>query len=263
MDERELISHIEELGLSNKEARIYIASLMVGPASVQKLADQSGIKRVTTYVILESLIGLGLVSQTTKGKKTLFIAEDPTNLRRLIEKRESELEDQRHNFEHILPELAHLGLTPKDSANVKLYDSADGVKTLMNTFIQEGIDADTDAVYGFSNLDQLYKYFPEFREAHSNPERTRAGIRSRFLYASSEGPIMKEYDQETIRESRWIPLETYPMQGDFTVVGAKIMMLSFDGRHPIGITIESKALAEGMRAVLKLAWEASEKYNTK
>jgi HTH-type transcriptional regulator, sugar sensing transcriptional regulator len=263
MNETELISHIEELGLSNKEARVYIASLMIGPASVQKLADQSGIKRVTTYVILESLIGLGLVSQTTKGKKTFFTAEDPSNLQRLIEKREHELADQKQNFEHILPQLTSLGQAPHSGANVKLYDSADGVRTLMNTFIQEAIDAGTDAVCGFSNLDQVYQQFPEFRKAHSNPQRTRAGIRSRFLYTSSEGAIMKQYDAETSRESRWIPNDTYPLHGDFTIVGSKIMMLSFDGSHPVGITIESQELANGMRAIFEMAWDVSEKYNKK
>jgi sugar-specific transcriptional regulator TrmB len=48
----ELIGQIEELGLSNKEARVYVANLMLGPAGVQQIADASGIKRVTTYVIL-------------------------------------------------------------------------------------------------------------------------------------------------------------------------------------------------------------------
>jgi sugar-specific transcriptional regulator TrmB len=108
MEDQTLISHIEELGLSNKEARIYVSLLTLGPSPVQRIADQSGIKRVTTYVILESLIGLGLVSQSVKGKKTYLIAEDPANLRRLLEKRERELNEQKHNFEQLLPELQGL-----------------------------------------------------------------------------------------------------------------------------------------------------------
>src|SRR6266699_2317106 len=103
MNDQQLISHVEELGLSNKEARVYLASLALGPSPVQKIADDSGIKRVTTYVILESLVGLGLVSQTSKGKKTYFIAEDPINLERLLDKREQEIQDQKHNFSQILP----------------------------------------------------------------------------------------------------------------------------------------------------------------
>jgi predicted transcriptional regulator len=261
MDEPELISHIEELGLSNKEARVYVASLRVGPASVQRLADQSGIKRVTTYVVLESLIGLGLVSQSTKGKKTIFIPEEPSNLQRLIEKKEAEVSSQRKNFISILPQMEELGSGVQDGTTVRVYDSADGIKSLMRTFIREGQEAGSEMVYGFSNQDQVFQHFPEFRHTRSNPERTNARIRSQFLYTSSEGPIMKEYDGHANRESRWLPLEEYPVQGDFTVVGSKIMMLSFEGKHPVGITIESAELAQGLRVAFELAWQAAEKYN--
>lgn len=261
MEEQALISHIEDLGLSNKEARVYVAALATGPASVQRLADQSGIKRVTVYVILESLIGLGLISQSTKGKKTVFVPEDPSNLQRLIDKRQHELDLQRSNFDSIMPQLSALGSGPRETAMVRLYDSADGIKSLMRTFIKEAVGTDDHVVIGFSNLDELYDSFPEFRQTHSNPDRLRAGIKSRFLYASSEGPIMKAFDRETQRVSRWIPLEKFPTQGDFTVVGDQIMMLSFQGKHPVGITIASPDLAQGLRTMFDLAWAAAEEYN--
>ena len=261
MNEQQLISHIEELGLSNKEARVYVASLCVGPSPVQRIADQSGIKRVTTYVILESLVGLGLVSQTVKGKKTYFIAEDPTNLKRLLDKREHELSEQKHNFEQILPELHGLAQLPKDSPSVKFYDSADGIKTIMNTFLEQAKQPEVEFVYGFSNLDQLYSYFPEFRQSSANPQRIRAGIKSRFLYTSSEGAIMGDMDTARNRESRYLPLDKFPMSGDFTIVGDNVMMLSLSGQHPMGVTISSKELAQGLRAIFEAAWEAAGPYN--
>jgi sugar-specific transcriptional regulator TrmB len=257
----QLISHIEDLGLSNKEARVYVACLLTGPAAVQRIADQSGIKRVTTYVILESLVGLGLVSQSIKGKKTLFIAEDPSNLRRLLEKRAHELEEQQTNFESILPELSKLKAIPKDSPNVRFYDSADGIKTIMSNFIQHGISDDVDVVYGMSNLDQLYVFFPEIRHAHSNPQRTTAGIRSKFIYTSNEGALLKDSDAASNRESRFFPPDKFPMSGDFTIVGDNVMLLTLNGQHPMGVTIESSELAKGFKAIFSAAWEASSLYN--
>jgi HTH-type transcriptional regulator, sugar sensing transcriptional regulator len=261
MNEQQLISHIEDLGLSNKEAKVYVACLSLGPSAVQRIADQSGIKRVTTYVILESLVGLGLMSQTVKGKKTYFIAEDPSNLKRLIEKRERELDEQKHNFKQILPELEGLKSLPKDSPSVKFYDSAAGIRTILHNFIQEGRNASVQRVYGFSNLDEVYRYFPEFRTNHANPERTKAGIRSRFLYTSSEGPIMKDFDKVDNRESRWVPSDKYPVEGDFTIVGDNVMMLAFGGNHPVGVTVSSREMAQGLRVAFDLAWEAAAAYN--
>lgn len=102
MQEQEIISAIEELGLSNKEARVYVAALSAGASSVQRLADQSGIKRVTVYVILESLMGMGLMSQTSKGKKTYFVAEDPANLHRLVDKRQQEVSAQQQGLDALI-----------------------------------------------------------------------------------------------------------------------------------------------------------------
>jgi len=257
----QLISHVEELGLSNKEARVYLACLSLGPASVQRIAERSGIKRVTTYVILESLVVLGLISQSTKGKKTYIVAEDPVNLERLLEKREHELKEQKHNFKRILPDLQGLKTLPKDSPMVKFYDSADGIRTILNGFLEQARRPGINTVYGFSNLDLVLSHFPEFREGMSNPVRRRAGLHSQFLYTSAKGPIMKETDKIQNRESRWLPPDKFPVVGDFTVLGDHILMLSLGAMHPMGITIVSYEMAEGMRSLFSAAWEAAAAYN--
>jgi sugar-specific transcriptional regulator TrmB len=261
MNEQELISHIEELGLSNKEARVYVASLIVGPSAVQRIAEQSGIKRVTTYVILESLVGLGLVSQSIKGKKTYFIAEEPSNLHRLIERREQELSEQKINFDQILPELNGLKSTPKEAPNVKFYDSIDGIRTIMNEFPQKVKQSNTDFVYSFSNLDQFYGFFPEFESRGANPDRVRSGVPSRSIYTSTQGPILAGSDKANNRQSRWLPMDKYPVSGDFTVAGEFIIMMSLAGSAPMGITITSRDLAQGLQALFQIAWDAAEPYN--
>lgn len=261
MTEQELIDHLCELGLSTKEAGVYVASLALGAATVQQLAERSGIKRVTVYVILEALMGLGLMSQTNRGKKTLFISEDPTNLQRLLENKERELVEQRSHLSNLVPALQAMGEGAREMPAVRLYDTADGIKTLMHSFIEEAQGDKSEGVCGFSNLDQLYSYFPEFRQTHANPARTKAGIASRFLYGFSEGPVMKAYDRQTNRQSRWIPLDKYPAEGDFTIVGNKIMFLAFGGKHPVGITIESGELARGMRTLFNMAWDLAKTHN--
>ncbi|HSX02322.1 MAG TPA: helix-turn-helix domain-containing protein [Candidatus Saccharimonadia bacterium] len=261
MNEQQLISHIEELGLSNKEARVYVACLKVGPSPVQRIADQSGIKRVTTYVILESLVGLGLVSQSIKGKKTYFIAEEPLNLQRLIQKREQELKEQKVNFDQILPELNGLKSIPKESPNVKFYDSADGIKSIMETFLSGHKREPYDCIYGISNLDQLYAFFPEFKQNDANPQRVKLGIPSRMLYTSSEGPIFAPTDPVSNRESRWVPLDKHPLNGDITIVGHHIVMLGLSGNKPIGVTIDSEDISRGLLELFNLAWENAKQYN--
>ena len=260
MDEQ-LISNLQDLGLSEKESRVYIANLMLGPSSVQRIADQAGIKRVTTYVILESLVSLGLVSQSVKGKKTFFIAEDPISLSRLIAKREEELKDQKSNFDSILPQLKNLKNSPTDVPSVRFYDSAEGIKSIVKTFYRSLEAQGIDTVYGFTNLDQLYAFFPEFRESSSNPTRVRSKVKSYMIYTSKEGAIFGDTDKTTNRTSRYVPIDKYPLSGDVSILGPYLIMVSMVGSKPIGITIRSEELAKGMLALFQLAWESAAKYN--
>ena len=258
---QELIASVEELGLSQKEAMVYLACLSLGPAAVQKIADQSGIKRVTTYVILESLVNLGLVSQSTKGKKTLFIAEQPSSLRRLLEKKAEAVRDQTAHFEAILPELQTLQSLQTESPDVRFYDSAEGIRSIMASFLTSHRQEGVDVVYGMSNLDQLHSFFPEFKSGSGNPDRTRAQIRSKFIYTTSQGAIYKTLDSERNRESRYVPGDLYPLNGDLSIVGDNIVMLSLSGSKPIGVTIRSAELAKTMIAIFELSWKAASSYS--
>lgn len=258
MDER-LIKSVEDLGLSQKEARVYLANLSLGPATVQQIADQSGIKRVTTYVILEALANLGLVSQSTQGRKTFFNAEDPVSLRRLLEKKEQEVKEQRRHFDDLLPQLKTIRSLPKEAPGVRFYEGAEGIKSIMSSFYEA--HPESRETRGMTNLDQLYSFFPEFENAGGNPQRVKAKVKSRVLYTTTRGPILKATDGKMNRESRFVPSDKYPISGDWSIVGNHIVVLSFTGSKPIGVTVNSEELAKGMLAFFDLAWEAAKQYN--
>jgi sugar-specific transcriptional regulator TrmB len=259
MDEQ-LIKSLADLGLSQKEARVYLANLLLGPATVQNLAEFAGIKRVTAYVILESLISLGLASQTTQGKKTFFHAEEPANLQRLLAKKEQQVKEQKHQLEEILPQLKTMRSLPSDSPTVKFYDSKEGIKGIVSTYLssQQG---KVKTAYGISNLDQLYAFFPEFEAAAGNPERPKTVIASKFIYTTTRGPILKATDAMRNRESRFVPPDKYPLNADINIVGNHVILLALSGSKPIGITIESHELALAMLAIFQMAWAAAASYH--
>ena len=60
---------LEEIGLSEKEAKIYLALLQVDSALISDLAEKTKINRTTVYPVLESLAKKGLVSELQEGKK--------------------------------------------------------------------------------------------------------------------------------------------------------------------------------------------------
>lgn len=60
-----LIRNLTEFGLSDKEARIYLALLELEIATAFDTAKHAGINRSSTYVVLESLKKKGLVWLTS------------------------------------------------------------------------------------------------------------------------------------------------------------------------------------------------------
>ena len=60
-------------GLNKKEAKLYLASLELGPATVNKLAKKSRLKRTTIYSLIDSLGARGIIKEVRRrGKKYFF-----------------------------------------------------------------------------------------------------------------------------------------------------------------------------------------------
>ena len=75
---------LQKLGLNDKEIKIYLTILKLGPSPVRAIAQTADINRGTTYDILKHLRDLGLVSYYHKDKHQYFIAEDPQKITHII-----------------------------------------------------------------------------------------------------------------------------------------------------------------------------------
>src|SRR3989344_1821718 len=117
----ELSQVLENAGLAEKEAKVYLALLSLGTASVYSVALKAGIKRATTYLVLDSLRQRGLVSVVPHVRKTQYSASNPEVL----------LDDLRAKEEMVaqyLPSLNSILLAPKEEPQVRLYQGAEGIK---------------------------------------------------------------------------------------------------------------------------------------
>lgn len=72
---------LKNIGLSDKGARVYLAALELGAASVQSIARKAKVARPTTYLFLDELVKRGLATQYTEGERTQFVAESPRHIR--------------------------------------------------------------------------------------------------------------------------------------------------------------------------------------
>lgn len=89
---------LKNLGLNQKEALIYLASLKTGGATITELAQTAEIERTGIYYHIEKLLELKLLKTITRGKRTIFIPSDPERLKKIADQHQKE-------FHKIFPAL--------------------------------------------------------------------------------------------------------------------------------------------------------------
>ena len=249
-----MITFLENLGLSEKEAKVYLAALELGASSVQEIGKKAGVNRATTYFILESLAKLGLTSSYEKDKKTFFTAEAPEQLDNLLKKQEENIEDNRVELKKNIPELQAIFNLAVGKPKVKFYEGIDGLKAMQ----QDSLRAKITNIYSFTPLDKYMKAFPE---QNAVIERIKRKWSLKVIYTSLKGPTKEASDKKSFREARFVPIGEFPFESMIDIFPEKgIRIYNFDPYFS-GVMIEDKNIAKTFKSIFDLSWAAAEKYN--
>lgn len=254
----EFIKELKKLGLNDKEASVYVACLTLGSSPVQNIAHKAKVVRATTYVILEALMQRGLVTHFKQGKKTLFSAEPPRQLLRLIEKQEEELKEQHHDLEKLLPELQMLMKSADEKPSVRYFEGKEGLHAMRQEIVMYCGPEDT--IYSFTPTDYLNVVFPENTETF-NLQRAAKKIKAKTIFTTKSEKLRDTLLNRTIKdfnERRWISPQYFPSTSGMTIYRDRIAIGTFAGKLN-GVIIESQPMAEMMRRVFYLAWHGTER----
>ncbi|MDE1970775.1 MAG: TrmB family transcriptional regulator [Patescibacteria group bacterium] len=251
--------NLEKLGLSEKEAKVYLATLELGQATVQHIAKKAEVQRPTTYVILDSLMKNGLVTTAESGKKTLFSAESPEQLDRLLEKEKADIALKHTYLQEIIPELKALFNLTENRPKVKFYEGKEGIIAMQEEFLRLA-ETVTEEIVGFTPLDELLRVFPNYESTYSK-ERSNKKLRNKVIYTRAEGPLTGATSENVLREARYIPKDKFPFTSSVTVYGQDYLVLISYGEQLLGVTIQSNDIASSFRVIFNLAWDAAEQYN--
>ncbi len=239
---------LRQLGLSENEAKVYLAMLELGPSVVIDISRKAEINRPTTYVQIESLKNKGLVSTQTKGKKQYFIAESPDKLELLIENELSAIEQKKNELNNFLPELLNLFNTSNQRPHVKFFEGREGILALQREFLK----GDGDKICGITSLDNVVEVFPDFHNTYSK-KRVQKKIPSKTIYTSKKGAVLKERDELNLREAKYVEPEKLPLSADITIHGDKVAIIALKGKIS-GALIEHREMANSFRAIFELVW---------
>ncbi|MDP2918266.1 MAG: helix-turn-helix domain-containing protein [bacterium] len=243
-----LITTLEQIGLSEKQAKVYLACLKLGPAPVRLIARETGLNRGTCYDLLKGLMAWGLVSYYHKNTHKYFVAEDPQNLQEVISSQEEKLARAQQEIAKIIPELKSIFDNAGDKPVVKYYEGLTGVKTILKDLLQTlGKTKKEREYFVYSAADirnYLYKAYPGFTE-----ERIKMQIRVHVIAIGSGGRLCGLDKRLWLSREKSSP--TYIL-----IYQNKVALISVNKQKvPIGVLIEDEGLYRTHILLFQKMWE--------
>lgn len=234
----EIINQIREVGLELKEAKIYLAVLELGKATITDIAKKSKVKRTTAYEYLNSLVEAGLLGKAVKGKRIFYVAEDP---KKLI----SILENKKKKVATALPALQEIFSASFSKPKVRFYEGIEGMKNIYNEMTKT-----SQIIYGAFSADRYFGVFREednenfFQNIRENGGQIKDLIEDTPLGRShAKGNFYKD-----IGSSKILP-KNFKLSVDLIIAGDKVAMISLV--NLVGVIIENPEIAELQRNFVK------------
>ncbi|TAK95422.1 hypothetical protein EPO05_04355 [Patescibacteria group bacterium] len=238
---------LQKLGLGEKESKVYLAILELGHANIQAISKKSGVKRTTVYDVLEDLKKKGLISITGKGKRNVYVAEDPRKIGH-------EIDERKHAFTHLLPELLSLANLLDKKPRIRYFEGLSGLREVYEdtlTYHDQEIVA-WIADEGLKTMGQDY-----FTQEY-DPERKEKKIWVRAIAPDNE--LMRDFkklDAQSLRQTRIISNRALDLDVEIVLYGkSKIGIIAFN--EEMGLIIESTKIYKTLKSIFELCWGDSE-----
>jgi sugar-specific transcriptional regulator TrmB len=237
---------LNSLGLSEKEAALYLAILELGRGTVTEISRKANINRTNGYNILDSLAGQGLVRVSGKEPKQEYVAESPDNLLKLLNKRLRETEECIHQAKEFIPELKSIHKA-EDRPQIKFYEGIDGLKQVYEDTLTAKEPIVAYAAYEDMHA-TLGNYFPSYYQ-----RRAEKGISIRGIVPRTSASLERvAHNKEEKRDIAVIPKELFDISPDIEIYDNKVTIASW--REKLGIIIESAEIAHAMKKIFELAF---------
>lgn len=243
--------YLQVIGLSDKEAAVYLALLQVDHAPVITLAEKTKIKRPTVYITLESLAKKGLVSQTQIGKKTHYQAEPPERLETFVERQKVVLEEHSRRLKDIIPQIKSIQREGGERPVVKFFEGRDGAVSAYEEFYSENSGTTVKDGYFVYPRDLLLRIFTNEESKKFRELRKKKDIFAHSIYTDAGEGMSDDKDSRRVRLDRG----KYPLACDIGIIGDTVVITTL-GERVSSLFIKSKDIAETLVSLIKKIHEA-------
>jgi HTH-type transcriptional regulator, sugar sensing transcriptional regulator len=240
----EISNALADYGLSEKEAKIYLALVQLGQATIKKLAEATKIKRTSIYPLTDKMITKGIIGEYKAKYGTHFIATSPNALSQRLDKVKT-------NFQAIIPQLEALEKKAFNEPTVKYFKGKEGYYTILG----ESLEKSGGEILYWGSSDKLNEIISKkYVTDKYIPERLKKRIHfKQLIVKDSFGLEQKETDGQNLRVTKFLP-EGTSFDSSLIIYGDKIAYLS-SKQELTAVLIESPDIAQMEREKFYILWE--------
>lgn len=238
---------LTNMGLSEVEAKVYLAATELGHGLYSEVAKKAGIKRPTLYYdVLPNLLNKGLLTETLKGKRKYLVAQD---IQPFVESKKVQLAE----IEQSIPQLRALLASANTKPTLELFEGIEGIKKVwFDHLIQK------QPILEIVGIEDIHPDLQKYIKNYYVIERSKRGIPLQMIISGSTiaGIFRVKTDEYELREVKTINGNLFPIPLGCDIYGDNVSFtLHRKDSEPIGLIVRSREICTMMRSIFNLVWQ--------
>jgi len=230
---------LQEFGLSNTEAKVYLALLELGKSKAGEITKKSAVNRTNVYDALERLIEKGLVSYVSENNKKVFESVNPERLQEI-------LKDKQEKLEKTIEELKTRYNKSQKQEDAFVFRGKKGIKSIFEDILNEKKE-----LFCYGAESKFKDLFP-FYQKHWNEERAKLKIDLKMIYSERVREIKKK-EHLKLLEMKFLP-KTYDFPSTVMIYGDRVVTIVWL-EEPFGFVIKSEEAVKSNMNFFEILWK--------
>jgi len=250
------LNTLSQLGLSDRDVKIYTTLLRRGPMKPAELAKATNINRTTLYSIAKKLIGKGLIAEDVSLPVTQLVPSDPKQLGELLNQERLKLKEKEASVKEAIGELS---LIAKESSHpvpkIQFITEQQIGKFLFSQAKKWNRSAQKidKTWWGFQDHELVEQHEPWIQWLWKEVYAPDDHVKLFSNHAQIETKLRAKFPHRQIKVLK----DSSKFTATTWVMGDYIVMVFLSGSPKYLIEIHDATMAQNMRAVFASLWAKS------
>ncbi|HSX24954.1 MAG TPA: helix-turn-helix domain-containing protein [Candidatus Andersenbacteria bacterium] len=243
---------LQKVGFDEREAKVYLACLELGPSPVQKIAQRAETPRATVYLVLDDLQNKGVVTTYDEGKKTYYVAEPPQKIADLVDKRALKVKQQQETLKSLIPELTSRGQFEKGESSIVKYYQGDGG---LRGYVKDIFQTEGNEILSYISHEESDRIMAQMGIAWSDIAewRKKKQLKRKLIVVGNDINFLKKIHKSG--DAVYLTNEQLKLKADIDIIGDVVGFMPY--LQPFScVLIHDKSIADTMRNIFLKTWEA-------